>query len=92
MEDYLITNSLDWQTVRNKLTKIKSNLSMFSRDIDKLLKGIDLEVTELAKLEIVLRNTKSRSSYDKAQVQLDKINQMIKNFNKFYMMALMTHC
>lgn len=92
MEDYLITNSLDWQTVRNKLTKSKSNLSMFSRDIDKLLKGIDLEVTELAKLEIVVRNTKSRSSYDKAQLQLDKINQMIKNFNKFYMMALMTHC
>lgn len=92
MEDYLLSNSLDWQLVRTKMSKSKTNLGIFSRDIDKLLKGIDAEVTELAKLEIVVRNTKSKSSYDRAQQQLDKINQMIKNFNKFYMMALMTHC
>ncbi len=92
MEQNQITNSLDWQAMRSKLSKSKTNLGIFSRDIDKLLKSIDHEVTILGKLEVTVRNTKTRSSYENAQNQLDKINQMIKNFNKFYMMALMTHC
>lgn len=92
MEQIQITNSLEWQTVRSNLSKSKSNLGLFSRDIDRLLKSIDQEVTNLAKLEIIVRNNKSRSSHENAQIQLDKVNQMIKNFNKFYMMALMTHC
>ncbi len=92
MEENQITNSLDWQTVRTKLSKSKSNLGIFTKDIDRLLKSIDHEVTNLGKLEVIVRNTKSRSSYENAQKQLDKVNQMIKTFKKFYMIALMTHC
>jgi hypothetical protein len=91
MEEYSITNSLDWQQVRSRMSKSKGNLGIFKRDIDRLLKGIDVEIIKLGNLEITARNNKSQSSLDRAQAQLDIVNQQIKNFNKFYIMALMTH-
>jgi peptidoglycan hydrolase CwlO-like protein len=91
MEDYVITNSLDWQRVRSKLTNSKHTLSIFKRDIDRMLNSIDEEVKKLANLEVIVRNRKSQSSMKYAEEQLEKINKQIKNFNKLYMMALLTH-
>ena len=91
MEDYVITTSLDWQRVRAKLTNSKHTLSMFKRDIDRMLHSIDEEVTKLANLEVLVRNRKSHNCIKNAEDQLEKINKQIKNFNKLYMMALLTH-
>ena len=64
---------------------------MFSSDINRLLRAIDEEVKKLGNLEINARNRQTESSLLQAQEQVDLINQRIKNFNKFYMMALLSH-
>jgi peptidoglycan hydrolase CwlO-like protein len=91
MEDYEISNSLDWNRVRTKLSHSKHNLSMFKADVDRMLHAIDDEVKVLGNLEVRARNQKSKSSIETAQKQLDIVNQRIKNFNKYYMIALLAH-
>lgn len=91
MEEYQITNSVEWSSVRERLLRSKLNLTMFKNDIHRLMAAIDKEVAKLGNLEVVARNKKNKSSYDYAQAQLDVVNQQIKNFNKFYMMALLSH-
>ena len=91
MEEYQITNSVEWSAVRERLLKSKLNLTMFKNDIHRLMNAIDKEVVKLGNLEVIARNKKNKSSYDYAQAQLDVVNQQIKNFNKFYMMALLSH-
>ena len=91
MEEYKIQSSLDWNAVRNRLLKSKRNLSIFSKDVTRLLSAIDEEVKKLGNFEVVARNQKTKGSINRVQEQIDIINQMIKNFNKFYMMALLSH-
>lgn len=91
MEEYKISNSLEWGSVRDRLYKSKRNLTIFSSDIKKLLKAIDEEVRILGNLEVEARQRKSSSSLNRVQEQVDVINLRIKNFNKFYMMALLSH-
>lgn len=64
---------------------------MFSSDINRLMSAIDEEVRILGNLEVTARNTKSNSSYMRVQDQVDLVNMRIRNFNKLYMMALLTH-
>lgn len=91
MEDYEISSSIEWVNVRFKLERSRKNLSMFKNDIDRMLAAIDAEVKKLGNLEVLVRNQKTKGSIDRAQLQLDRVNQMIKNFNKFYMIALMSY-
>ena len=91
MDEFQISNSTEWNPVRIRLEKSRKNLSMFKTDIDKMLNAIDLEVKKLGNLEVLARNKKSNSCMEAAQIQLDVVNQRIKNFNKFYMIALMSH-
>jgi hypothetical protein len=91
MEDFEISNSLDWNRVKTMIYKSKKNVGMFSQDIDKMIKNIEREVAVLGNLEVIARNKKTKASVEVAQIQLDKVNLQIKNFNKFYMIALLSH-
>jgi peptidoglycan hydrolase CwlO-like protein len=90
MEDYEIAGSVEWQAVRAKLANSKNNLRMFTNDIDRMLRAIDDEVKKLGNLEIEVRSKKSKSCINRAQEQLDLVNKQIKNFNKYYMLAMLS--
>lgn len=90
MENYEISSSLDWQSIRKKLTNSKSNLPMFKNDVTRMLQAIDAEIVKLGNLEITARNQKSKSSIARVNEQLDIINKQIRNFNKLYMFALLS--
>ena len=64
---------------------------MFSSDINRLMSAIDDEVRALSNLEVTARNQRSNSNIKRVQEQVDLINLRIRNFNKLYMMALLTH-
>jgi len=91
MEDYEISNSLDWNRVRTMLIRSKKSVPMFSFDVDKMIKSIDKEIAVLGNLEVLVRNKKTQGAVDRAQSQLDMINTRIKQFNKYYMIALLSH-
>jgi hypothetical protein len=90
MEDYTITSSLDWQMVRKRLENSRGNLPMFKKDVSRMLHAIDLEITKLGNLEVIARNTRSKSSLSKVEEQVTVVNQLIRNFNKLYMFALLS--
>ncbi len=90
MEEYLITSSLDWHRVRNRLENSQNNLPMFKKDVSRMLRAVDLEVVKLGNLEVIARNQKSRSSLRRVDEQIIIINKLIKNFNKLYMVALLS--
>jgi len=91
MKDYEISNSLDWNRVRTMLIRSKKSVPMFSFDVDKMIKSIDKEIAVLGNLEVLVRNKKTQGAVDRAQSQLDMINTRIKQFNKYYMIALLSH-
>jgi len=90
MEDYVVTTSLDWQKVRKKLENSRGNLPMFKKDVARMLHAIDLEVVKLGNLEVIARNQKSKSSIQNVEGQSKIVNQLIRNFNKLYMFALLS--
>lgn len=91
MEDYEISSSLDWNRVKTLLFNSKKSVKIFSSDIDRMIKNIEKEVAILGNLEVIARNKKTASAIKTAQLQLDKVNLAIKHFNKYYMLALLTH-
>lgn len=90
MEDYKIASSLDWQKVRQKLENSRGNLPMFQKDVFRMLHAIDLEVSKLGNLEVLARNQKSKASLKRVEEQATVVNQLIRNFNKLYMFALLS--
>jgi hypothetical protein len=73
------------------LVRSKKSVPMFSFDVDKMIKSIDKEIAVLGNLEVLARNKKTQGAVDRAQSQLDMINTRIKQFNKYYMIALLSH-
>ena len=63
---------------------------MFKNDVFRMLHAIDLEVTKLGNLEVTARNQKSKGSIKKVEEQVAVVNQLIRNFNKLYMFALLS--
>jgi hypothetical protein len=90
METFEITNSLDWNSLRIDLEKRKQHLSMFKKDIERMLSSIDKEVAKLGNLEVIYRNKKSRSAEDNVKLQIQLVNSRIKLFNKYFMVAILS--
>jgi hypothetical protein len=90
MEECVVNSSLDWQKIRQKLENSRGNLPMFKKDVARMLNAIDLEVAKLGNLEVIARNQKSKSSIKRVEEQAAIVNQLIRNFNKLYMFALLS--
>lgn len=91
MQNLSIQTSLDWQKVRTTIEATKRELPMFRNDVFRFLKHIDAEVTELSKLELAYRTRKSARTELAVLAQADKINNEIKRFHQYYMLALMAN-
>ena len=85
-----IETSLDWQHVHTEIQKLGNNLSMFKHDIKLLSKTVQDEVTELSKLEVEHRSRRSKTTHKQCQAQVAKINETLKLFQKFHLMALLS--
>ena len=63
---------------------------MFKKDVARMLQAIDQEVSKLGNLEVTARNQKTNSSLHRVEDQVKIVNQLIRNFNKLYMFALLS--
>jgi hypothetical protein len=83
-----IDNSIEWSNVRTKLYQsAHTNMPEFIHDAKRMLTNIDDEVKDLSIMEIEVRAGRRRSSA--VEPILTAINNKIKTFEKFYMIALM---
>lgn len=84
-----IKTSLDWNRVESEIRKLGDTLPMFRHDIKKICEGIRPKIVILSNLEIEDRRTHSSATARRCREQADKINQDLKLFKKFHLMALL---
>jgi transcription antitermination factor NusA-like protein len=79
----MIKNSLEWQAQRRDLAEKVSSVP-YSPDLKRMLKNIDDLVTELSKIEVDARRTKSNT---KVNIHLNKISAAINTLEQWIFMA-----
>ena len=78
-----IETSLDWEDIQDNLNDQLESIG-YNPDLRKMLKNIDVMVSELSKLEVEARRTHKTSYSD---VQKDKVNKAIDHLEKLLLMA-----
>jgi archaellum component FlaC len=85
-----IKNSLDWPKVETEIRRLKKTVPMFEADIKRVSNYINSLVTELSQLEVKARSTRSRSVTDDCSKKVAKINEELKQIQKFHLMAVLS--
>ncbi len=80
-----IENSLQWNQVKTELLTQIAKLP-YDPSIRRAIKNIDTMVTELSKIEVEARRTKTQYYKD---AQLTKINEAIKTIDKILVLAIL---
>lgn len=81
-----IYDSLEWTKIHDQLRGELRKIN-YNHDLHKLLKNIDTMVSELSKLEVDARRTRS---YVAVNQKLDQINDSIVKLDKLIVLALLT--
>jgi hypothetical protein len=85
-----IRNSLDWAKTETELRRLGNMLPMFEADIKRIINHVNGMVKELSQLEVEARNTRSKSLAVKCQNKTAKINEELRQVQKFHLMAMLT--
>ena len=86
-----IKSSLDWSKAETELRKLGSMLPMFEADIKRVINRVNDLVKELSQLEVHARNTKSRLSICNCENKVQKINEELKQIQKFHLMSMLSN-
>lgn len=86
-----IKSSLDWSKTETELRKLGNMLPMFKADIQRVTNRISEMVKELSQLEVEARNTRSRSLVAKCDTKAAKINEELKQIQKFHLMSMLSN-
>jgi hypothetical protein len=78
----MIKTSLDWPPIETALLHKASELS-FSADVCKMIKNIQISITELSKAEVQARRDKK----DAANALLKKVNDEIEMVEEYLLIA-----
>ena len=84
-----IKTSLDWAKTETELRKLGNMLPMFEADIKRIINRVSNMVKELSQLEVEARNTRSKSLATQCQSKITKINEELKQVQKFHLMAML---
>lgn len=79
----IITVSTDWQEIHRQI-RVELNTIGYNSDLAKLVKNIDIMVSDLSKIEVVARRTKNTTLYNE---RLQYINNAIDRLEKLILMA-----
>jgi hypothetical protein len=84
-----IESSLDWNSVETEIKQLGKTMPMFQRDIKRICDTVRPEITKLSTLEVEHRRVRSTATHRYCQQQVQKINETLKLFQKFHLMALL---
>lgn len=86
-----IKTSLDWAKTETEIRKLGNMLPMFNGDVKRILTGISAMVKELSQLEVEARNTRSRACAIQCENKVRKINEDLKQIQKFHLMSMLSN-
>lgn len=84
-----LSSSLDWSSIQTELIRLGDTLPLFKTDVQRFMKSIRENVTELSKLEVEYRRTHSRQLEKECASKITKINEQLKLVHKFHLMSLL---
>jgi len=82
-----IKNPEDWYTVDLMLKNMVRSMPEFRHDYNKLVNNIQTKINELSKIDIEIRRKSSAGYEQKRTVKLCEINDAIRLFSKFHLLA-----
>jgi hypothetical protein len=85
-----IKTSLDWSKTETEIRKLGRMLPMFEGDVKKILNRVNDMIRELSQLEVEARGTRSPSAQRLCSQKVTKINEELKQIQKFHLMSMLT--
>ena len=85
-----IESDKDFTQLRKQLLVWHKRFPMFAHDVHQIEKIIDSHIQQHSKIMVMHRQTHNRSYLEKAQKEIDAINQVIGTVEKLELMAMLS--
>ena len=85
-----IESDKDFEQLRAQFTGWRKRFPMFTHDVQRIEKMINEHIQEHSKIMVLHRQTHSRSYLEKAQLEIDAINNIIDTVEKLELMAMLS--
>jgi hypothetical protein len=85
-----IESEKDFIQLRNQFLVWRKRFPMFAHDVHQIEKIIDLHIQQHSKIMVLHRQTHNRSYLEKAQKEIDAINQVLSTVEKLELMAILS--
>jgi len=85
-----ITSHKDFDTLQYQFQKWKQRFPMFAHDVRKIEDAVNNHMKNYMEHYIKYKQTKNDMHIDRAQAEIDKINELMKTVSKVELMALLT--
>jgi hypothetical protein len=85
-----IESDKDFIQLRNQFLVWRKRFPMFVHDVQQIEKIIDLHIQQHSKIMVMHRQTHNRSYLEKAQLEINAINQVIGTVEKLELMAILS--
>ena len=85
-----IESDKDFQQLRNQFNSWRSRFPMFAHDVRQIEKIIDSHIQQHSKIMVLYRQTHNKSYLEKAQLEINAINQVIATVEKLELMAILS--
>ena len=85
-----IENDKDFIQLRNQFLVWRKRFPMFAHDVQQIEKIIDHHIQQHSKIMVMHRQTHNRSYLEKAQNEIDAINQVLNTVEKLELIAMLS--
>ena len=84
-----IESDKDFKHLREQFTAWRKRFPMFIHDVKRIEKIIDEHIQTHSKIMVMYRQTHNKSYLEKAQQEIDSINQVLSTVEKIELMAML---
>ena len=85
-----IESDKDFTELRNQFSVWRKRFPMFVHDVQQIEKIIDSHIQQHSKIMVMHRQTHSRNYLERAQREIDAINQVLGTVEKLELMAMLS--
>ena len=85
-----VESDQDFTELQNQFSAWRKRFPMFTHDVQRIERMINMHIQEHSKIMVAYRQTHSRSHLERAQKEIDAINQIIDTVEKLELMAMLS--
>jgi hypothetical protein len=85
-----VESDQDFKELQNQFSAWRKRFPMFTHDVQQIERMVNLHIQEHSKIMVNYRQTHSTSHLERAQKEIDAINQIICTVEKLELMAMLS--